>query len=283
MSHSPTRHFHTETIKPLNIKVVKIGGKVIEDPTMLASFLQTFACLTSPKILVHGGGRNATHLANRLGLEATLIEGRRVTDAAMLEVVVMVYGGWVNKQIVSQLQAYQCDALGLTGADMNCVQATLRPAQPIDFGLVGDVRQVRTEPLLNLLQQGVVPVLAPVTHDGRGQLLNTNADTIAGRVAEALAPTASVDLYYLFEKAGVLADPADDTSLIPQLSEIQYRQHRADGSIVEGMIPKLDNAFRTLRAGVKNVYIAHHQAVSQLDTDAIGTQLCLSPNLPPTN
>ena len=267
----------------MNIKVIKIGGKVIEDAPTLHAFLQAFAQLSGAKILVHGGGRNATQLAQRLGIEARLIEGRRVTDAAMLEIVVMVYGGWVNKQIVSQLQAQQCNALGLTGADMNCILATRRPAEPIDFGLVGDVQRVQTEPLLNLLQQAMVPVLAPVTHNGQGQLLNTNADTIAGRVAEALAATASVDLYYLFERAGVLSDPTDDHSVISQLSEGQYRQLLSEGSIMAGMIPKLDNAFRTLRAGVKNVYIAHHQTISQLDADHVGTQLCLSPNLPTIN
>ncbi len=266
----------------MNIKVIKIGGKVIEDPLALTVFLKAFSQVAGPKVLVHGGGRNATQLAQRLGLEARLIEGRRVTDTAMLEVVVMVYGGWINKQIVSQLQASQCNALGLTGADMDCIRATQRPAQPVDFGFVGDVQQVQVDPLLGLLQQGIVPVLAPVTHDGQGQLLNTNADTIAGRVAEALATTTSVDLYYLFEKDGVLTDPSDDRSVIAQLSEPLYQQLRKEGRIVAGMIPKLDNAFRTLHAGVKNVYIAHHQTVSQLDADPIGTQLCLSPNLPPT-
>ena len=266
----------------MNINVIKIGGKVIEDQALLNVFLRGFSGVAGPKILVHGGGRNATQLAQRLGLEATLIEGRRVTDAAMLEVVVMVYGGWVNKQIVSVLQSFGCNALGLTGADMNCIRAVRRPPEPIDFGYVGDIAQVHTSPLLALLQQGMVPVLAPVTHDGQGQLLNTNADTIAGRVAEALSASAPVELYYLFEKAGVLADPSDDRSVISELSEGSYRQRRAEGSIVEGMIPKLDNAFETLRAGVKNVYIAHHQVVSYLGSDHFkGTRLCLS-QPPPT-
>ena len=191
----------------------------------------------------------------------------------------MVYGGLVNKQIVSQLQSFDCNALGLTGADMNSILSARRPAEPVDYGLVGDVQRVDAAALEGLLQQRIVPVLAPLTHDGQGQLLNTNADTIAGRVAEALADRSSVNLYYLFEKAGVLADPDDDQSFIPDLSEAQYQQLRDRGSIVAGMIPKLDNAFRTLHAGVKNVYIAHHRAVFQIGTQHFnGTKLCLRPN-----
>ena len=263
----------------MNINIIKIGGKVIEEPTQLRTFLRDFAQVAGPKLLVHGGGRNATQLARRLGIEATMVEGRRVTDAAMLEVVVMVYGGLLNKQIVSKLQSFQCDAIGLTGADMNCVLATRRPAEPIDFGLVGDVRHVQTAPLLRLLEQGMVPVLAPITHDGQGQLLNTNADTVAGSVAAALSATAEVHVYYLFEKNGVLSDPSDEQAVVSELSEEQYRQLREQGKIAEGMIPKLDNAFRALRAGVKNVYIASYQAVGQLGTDPFkGTRLCLPPN-----
>ena len=263
----------------MNINVIKIGGKVIEDPPLLRTFLRDFAQLAGPKLLVHGGGRNATQLAQRLGLEATMVEGRRVTDAAMLDVVVMVYGGLVNKQIVSQLQYFQCNACGLTGADMDVVLATRRLAEPVDFGFVGNVKQVQTVPLLALLDQGIVPVLAPITHDGQGQLLNTNADTIAGRVATALSAEARVNLYYLFEKTGVLSDPADESSVIPTLAEEEYQQLRENGRIVAGMIPKLDNAFQARRAGVKNVYIASHRAVSQLGTDHFkGTRLCLPPN-----
>ena len=264
----------------METNVIKIGGKVIEDPELLRGFLRSFAQLDGANVLVHGGGRNATQLAQRLGVEARMVEGRRMTDAAMLEVVVMVYGGWVNKQIVSQLQSLKCNALGLTGADMNSIVSTRRPAQPIDYGFVGDVQHVEAAALVELLRQHIVPVLAPITHDGQGQLLNTNADTIASRVAEALTDRSSVNLYYLFEKAGVLADPDDDQSVIPELSEAEYGQLRARGSIVAGMIPKLDNAFRALHAGVKNVYIAHHQAIAQLGTHHFnGTQLCLRPNI----
>ena len=263
----------------MNINVIKIGGKIIEDPALLRTFLQDAARISGPKLLVHGGGRNATQLARRLGVETTMVEGRRVTDTATLEVVVMVYGGLINKQIISKLQSFGCNALGLTGADMNCIVATRRPAEPIDYGWVGDIAEVHTAPLLTLLQQGITPVLAPITHDGQGHLLNTNADTITGRVASALSAAATVNTYYLFEKAGVLSDPADEQSVIPELSEDHYRRLREQGAVAEGMIPKLDNAFRALHAGVKNVYIAHYQAVSQLGTDHFkGTRLCLPPN-----
>lgn len=262
------------------IRIIKIGGRVIEQPELLAEFLEDFARLKGSRVLVHGGGRNATEMAQRLGLEATLIEGRRVTDDAMLEVVVMVYGGLLNKQIVSRLQSFNCDSLGLTGADLNCIIATKRPAQPIDYGWVGDVQQVRAATLQALLKQQVVPVLAPITHDGQGNLLNTNADTIAGRVAEALSANAPTELYYFFEKAGVLSDPANDQSVIPELSEAKYQQGREAGAIAAGMIPKLDNGFAALRGGVKKVYIAHHRALPAVGTDSFnGTQLCLSPPL----
>lgn len=258
----------------MQVSVIKIGGKVIEDPPRLHEFLSHLARRPGPRLLVHGGGRNATQLAQRLGHEATMVEGRRVTDAAMLEVVVMVYGGLVNKQIVSMLQASDCNALGLTGADLDCVRAVRRPAVPVDFGYVGDVVAVQTDPLRRLLEQGVMPVLAPLTHDGRGQLLNTNADTIASRVAGALAQTDQVSLHYLFEKAGVLTDPADERSVVPRLSEATYRQLRQAGSIVQGMVPKLDNAFDALRAGVENVYIAHHRTVAS-PYSYTGTQIQL--------
>ncbi len=264
------------------IRVIKIGGRVIEQPELLNEFLQDFAQLEGPRILVHGGGRNATQLAQRLGLEATLIEGRRVTDAAMLEVVVMVYGGLLNKQIVSRLQSQECNALGLTGADLNCITATKRAAQPIDYGWVGDVQQVNTDALRPLLQQKIIPVFAPITHDGQGNLLNTNADTIASRVAEALSTHAPAELYYFFEKAGVLADPADEASVIDELSEADYRRGKEAGTIAAGMIPKLDNGFAARRGGVKKVYIAHHRALPAVGTGSFnGTQLCLNP--PPSS
>lgn len=260
------------------IRIIKIGGRVIEQPELLAEFLRDFAQLEGPRVLVHGGGRNATQLAQRMGLEATLIDGRRVTDDAMLEVVVMVYGGLVNKQIVSRLQSIQCNALGLTGADMNCILATKRPATPVDYGWVGDVQQVRAVVFQKLLQQEVVPVLAPLTHDGQGNMLNTNADTIASRVAEALSANAPTELYYFFEKAGVLADPTDDDSVIAELSESDYQRGKEAGTIAAGMLPKLDNGFAARRGGVKKVYISHHHSLSAVGTDSFnGTQLCITP------
>jgi acetylglutamate kinase len=259
-------------------RIIKIGGRVIEQPALLTEFLRDFARREEPKLLVHGGGRNATQLAERLGLKATLIDGRRVTDEAMLEVVVMVYGGLVNKQIVSQLQSFQCNALGLTGADLNCILATRRPAAPTDYGWVGDVQRVDAAAFRKLLQQNGVPVLAPLTHDGRGQLLNTNADTIASRVAAALSASGPVELYYLFEKQGVLADPAADDSVIAELSEADYRRGKEVGTVAAGMLPKLDNGFAALRGGVKKVYIGHHRALAAIGTDSFnGTELCLSP------
>ena len=252
---------------------------MIEQPELLTEFLEDFARLEGSKLLVHGGGRNATQLAQRLGREATLIDGRRVTDDAMLEIVVMVYGGLLNKQIVSHLQSFGCNALGLTGADLNCILATKRPAEPVDYGWVGDVQRVDAAVFYRLLSQEVVPVLAPLTHDGRGQLLNTNADTIASRVAEALSASAPAELYYLFEKPGVLADPTDDHSVIAKLSEADYRRGKESGTIAAGMLPKLDNGFAALRGGVKKVYIGHHRALAAVGTDSFnGTELCL--NLP---
>ena len=258
-------------------RIIKIGGRVIEQPELLTEFLRDFARLVGPKLLVHGGGRNATQLAQRLGLEATLVDGRRVTDDAMLEIAVMVYGGLVNKQIVSRLQSFGCNALGLTGADLSCILATKRPAEPVDYGWVGDVQRVDAAVFKNLLQQDVVPVLAPLTHDGRGQLLNTNADTIASRVAEARSAAAPAELYFFFEKPGVLADPTDDHSVIAKLSEADYHRGRETGAIAAGMLPKLDNGFAALRSGVKKVYIGHYRALAAIGTDSFnGTELCLS-------
>ena len=250
---------------------------MIEQPELLTEFLRDFAQLEGSKLLVHGGGRNATQLAQRLGQEATLIDGRRVTDDAMLEIAVMVYGGLVNKQIVSQLQSFGCNAFGLTGADLNCIRATKRPAEPVDYGWVGDVQQVDVAVFEKLLPQGAVPVLAPLTHDGRGNMLNTNADTIASRVAEALSASAPAELYFFFEKPGVLSDPTDDHSVIAELSEADYRRGKESGTIAAGMLPKLDNGFAARRSGVKKVYIGHYRALATVGTDSFnGTELCLS-------
>jgi acetylglutamate kinase len=259
-----------------SVNIIKIGGKVIEEPETLQSFLTGFSQLNGPKILVHGGGRTATELANKLGIASQMVEGRRITDASTLEVVTMVYGGLVNKNIVAVLQSLGCNALGLTGADLNCILAEKRNASPIDYGFVGDVVAVNAIAFVQLLKQGITPVLAPLTHNKSGQLLNTNADTIAARVAIALSKSFDVALSYCFEKKGVLQNINDDNSVIALIKENNFMEMKADGSIADGMIPKLDNAFATLKAGVEKVHIMHHTAITNLGTSAFtGTTLCL--------
>ena len=249
--------------------VIKVGGAVVEDPEQLAILLDEFGKIEGPKVLVHGGGRSATKLAAQLGIESQMVGGRRITDAEMLKVVTMVYGGLVNKNIVAQLQARGINALGLTGADLNLVRAHRRPITPegIDFGFVGDVDSADGAQLLRLLELGITPIIAPLTHDGQGHMLNINADTMAQTVAVALAsPTPSqegekwlrnVTLTYCFELPGVMRDPADPDSLIPHITEATFQQLVADGTISGGMIPKLENAFAAIHAGVTSVRITH--------------------------
>ena len=256
------------------LSIIKIGGKVIEEASELRVFLQDFANIPGPKLLVHGGGRNASQMAQKLGLTPTMIEGRRITDAEMLAVVVMVYAGQVNKTVVSTLQAYQCNALGFTGADANIIVAQKRSSYPIDYGFVGDIVQVNVAPLLGLLEQNIVPIIAPLTHDGKGNLLNTNADTMTARLAQALTGLYQVKVYYCFEKTGVLQEPQDDSSWLPTLNLTQYSEMKARGIIVDGMVPKLDNAFQTLQSGVQEVCILHYRAIAHSER-LIGTRLCL--------
>lgn len=237
------------------LTIVKVGGQIVEEPESLDALLADFSKIAGNKILVHGGGRAATRIAGKLGVESKMVDGRRITDKEMLDVVTMVYGGLVNKTIVAKLQALRVDALGLTGADLNCIYSLKRPVKEIDFGYVGDVKEVNAPALFNLLEQNYVPVLAPLTHDGKGNLLNTNADTIAGETAKALAFYANVRLIYCFEKNGVLLDENDDDSVISTLDNELYNQYKEEGIIKGGMIPKLDNAFNALRAGVKEVII----------------------------
>lgn len=236
-------------------EVIKVGGAVVEDVEQLAALLDAFAKLGSPKILVHGGGRSATRLAGQLGVESHMAGGRRITDEKMLKIVTMVYGGLVNKNIVAKLQARGVNALGLTGADLNLIRAHRRPTTPegIDFGFVGDVDGADGARLQQLLDAGITPVVAPLTHDGRGLLLNTNADTIAMAVATALPEQTS--LTFCFELPGVLRDAKDPSTLIPRLTEADFRALVADGTIAGGMIPKLENAFKALHEGVKKVRI----------------------------
>ena len=244
------------------LTLIKVGGKIVEEETSLQQLLADFASLPGHKVLVHGGGRSATALAARLGIETRMVGGRRVTDADMLRVVTMVYGGLVNKQIVAGLQAHGVNALGLTGADMNYMLSAKRPVREVDYGWVGDVQQVNADLLADLIAKGVVPVLAPLTHDGQGHLLNTNADTIAGEAAKALARHFEVTLVFCFEKKGVLANEADDDSVIPTLTPDLFKAYVDNGTIQGGMIPKLENAFEALRAGVKQVVITRADRIA---------------------
>lgn len=246
------------------ITIIKVGGAIVEDEVSLNQLLDRFAQVEGPKILVHGGGRRATKVATELGVESKMVEGRRITDASMLEVVTMVYGGLVNKGIVARLQARGVNALGLTGADADVIRSHKRPLKNgIDYGFVGDVEHVRAGLLLNLLQQGIVPVVAPLTHDGQGNLLNTNADTMASETAKALASSASVTLVYCFEKPGVLRNPNDDNSVIPIITHADFERLTADGTISGGMKPKVENALAAVSAGVHRVIITQASAVGQ--------------------
>lgn len=242
--------------------MVKVGGKIVEEEGSLASLLADFTAIEGSKVLVHGGGRSATKLAARLGIESKMVDGRRITDEDMLKVVTMVYGGWVNKTIVARLQALGVNALGLTGADMNIMRSDIRPVKEVDYGFVGDVKEVDAGLLASLIRQGIVPVLAPLTHDRKGNMLNTNADTIAGEAAKALAALFDVTLVYCFEKKGVLADENDDESVIPGLDRAMFNDYVKKGIIQGGMIPKLENSFRAIEAGVKEVLITQASEIA---------------------
>ena len=237
------------------LTIVKVGGKICENPTSLNALLSDFASIEGNKLLVHGGGRLATAMAERLGIETKMVDGRRITDDQMLEVVTMVYGGLVNKRIVAGLQARGVNALGMTGADMNILLSHKRPVKTVDDGWVGDVDRADGAALKSLISQGVVPVIAPLTHDGKGNILNTNADTMAGETAKALASLFDVTLAFCFEKEGVLRDENDDHSVIPVINRALYAELKEQGIVSGGMLPKLDNAFATLDAGVKEVII----------------------------
>lgn len=238
-----------------NLTIVKVGGKICENPTSLNALLRDFASIEGNKLLVHGGGRLATSMAERLGIETKMVDGRRITDDDMLEVVTMVYGGLVNKRIVAGLQALGVNALGMTGADMNILLSHKRPVKTVDYGWVGDVDRADGVALKSLISQGVVPVIAPLTHDGKAHILNTNADTMAGETAKALATLFDVTLVFCFEKEGVLRDENDDNSVIPVINRQLYAELKEQGVVSGGMLPKLDNAFATLDAGVKEVII----------------------------
>lgn len=244
-----------------SLTLIKVGGKIVEEASSLQRLLTDFAAISGHKLLVHGGGRSATRIAEQLGIESRMVDGRRITDAETLRVVTMVYGGLVNKNIVAGLQARGVNALGLTGADMDVIRSVKRPVKDIDYGYVGDVERVDARLLGDLIARGVVPVMAPLTHDGAGNLLNTNADTIASETARALAARFEVTLVYCFEKKGVLCDPDDEDSVIPSLNRRSFEALTADGTIAGGMIPKIENALAAIEAGVKRVIITRADAI----------------------
>lgn len=257
--------------------VIKIGGNVIDKPEALQRFLQAFAQLPQRKILIHGGGKIATQMADKLGIETLMVEGRRITDQKMLDVVIMVYGGLVNKNIVAQLQSLGSDAIGLTGADAGIIRAKKRPIKEIDYGFVGDVETINRSQFTLFLENELIPIIAPLTFDPiSGSMLNTNADTMASTIAVALAAHFKVNLVYCFEKKGVLSDPDDDDAVIPQLNLSSYTHYKSAGIINKGMIPKLDNAFNALQNGVTQVTICHADELQNAIQDTAGTQLTIT-------
>ena len=244
------------------LTIVKVGGAVVEDEAQLAQLLKDFSAIEGKKVLVHGGGRRATQVAASLGIESKMVNGRRITDAEMLNVVTMVYGGLVNKNLVARLQANGVNALGLTGADINVIRSHKRPLKDgIDYGFVGDVDKANGEMLSRLIEVGITPVMAPLTHDGQGTILNTNADTIASETAKALAPYYDVTLIFSFEKKGVLSNPDDDDSVIPVITRADFIKYKEDGTISGGMLPKIENALAAIDAGVSRVIITLATAI----------------------
>ena len=248
------------------LTIVKVGGAVVEDELQLSQLLRDFSAIEGRKVLVHGGGRKATKMAERLGIETQMVNGRRITDSAMLEVVTMVYGGLVNKNLVARLQAHGVNAIGLTGADADVIRSHKRPpvvvdGSPVDYGFVGDVDNVANDTLAHFIEVGITPVLAPLTHDGEGHILNTNADTIASEAAMALAKDYDVTLIFSFEKKGVLSNPDDDDSVIPVITRTLYNKYKADGTISGGMLPKIENALAAVEAGVTKVIITLATAI----------------------
>ncbi|GAB5564153.1 MAG: acetylglutamate kinase [Winogradskyella sp.] len=245
------------------LKVIKIGGNIIDNDRVLSMFLKVFTELKGPKILVHGGGKFATRLAEKMNIPISMVEGRRITDAATLEIITMVYAGKINKSIVAQLQKYQCNAIGFTGADGNTIVSHKRIVKTIDYGYVGDIDAVNTKVISALIEAEVTPVFCAITHNEKGQLLNTNADTIASELAIALSNDYNVELYYCFEKNGVLRDVEDDNSVIELIDSEYYEKLKLEHIIYEGMIPKLDNCFHAINANVKKVCIGKVEMLFQ--------------------
>ena len=253
--------------------VIKIGGNIIDDDKKLSSFIRSFAAIDGKKILVHGGGKLATKLAEKMGVEQKMIDGRRITDAETLKIVTMVYAGYVNKNIVAQLQSFHCNAMGISGVDGDIILAHKRKHPVIDFGFVGDVDSVNAPLLKILLEQHLALVFAPITHDQSGQLLNTNADTIAQEIAKSMGNDFDVQLIYSFEKSGVLLNADDDSTVIPVLNPLSYKKLRSEEKIFAGMIPKLDNAFTALNSGVNKVIIGKAEELDQLIKGTAGTTI----------
>lgn len=255
------------------LSIIKIGGNIIDNPTELSQFLVDFSNIEGSKILVHGGGKSATKMAESIGLTTQMIDGRRITDQPMLDVVVMIYAGEINKNIVAQLQANDTNAIGFSGADGNLIQSTKRNHTTIDYGFVGDVQKVNTRLLETLINNGIVPVFCAITHDKKGQLLNTNADTIASELAISASEVYEVTLNYCFEKSGVLYDAEDDASVIENINPKLYSKLKAEKAIHSGMIPKLDNCFNSLAKGVQEIKIGHHRMLK--DKTVIHTTITL--------
>ena len=255
------------------VYIIKIGGNIIDDDAKLLDFLKAFSQLQGTKLLVHGGGKLATRLAETMGIPQQMVEGRRVTDAETIKVVTMVYAGYINKNMVALLQSNGCNAIGLSGADGNVIKAHKRIHPTIDYGFVGDVDEVNAVFIQSLLLQKRTLVFSPLTHDGQGLLLNTNADTIAQEIAKSMSALYDVSLIYCFEKPGVLMKADDIDSVINSITEDSFLKLKADKLITEGMIPKLQNAFLALDAGVKVVTIGHADHLSQLILQQSGTSI----------
>jgi len=249
-----------------SLKVIKVGGEIVEHEKYINEFLYDFSTITDLKLLVHGGGRLASKIADKLGVENKIVDGRRITDKETLQIVTMVYGGLVNKQIVAILQSLGVNAMGLTGADLNLLLSIKRPVKTIDYGYVGDIKYVNHDLLKMILEKGITPILAPLTHDGNGTILNTNADTIASEIAKALSIYFDVSLIYCFGKNGVLMDENDDNSAIEVLNKSMYEEYKKTGIIKGGMIPKLDNAFNALDSGVTQVVITSAKNITDLSS-----------------
>jgi acetylglutamate kinase len=256
-----------------NIYIIKISGNILDEETKLDSFLRDFSAVGGKKILVHGGGKLATRMASQMGIPQKMIDGRRFTDTDTLKIVTMVYAGFINKDLVARLQALGCDAFGFCGADGNLILAHKRIHPDLDYGYAGDIDRVDAIGLQRLLDLGLVPVIAPITHNGKGQLLNTNADTVAQELGKALSEFFEVTLVYSFEKKGVLLDLLDENSVIPSLRPAEYDRLKKEQKIVAGMIPKIDNAFAALDAGVKQVIIGQAEQLLEMITHDAGTKI----------